>query len=218
LERDFDLVIPDLRGFGESGVVEDDHSMVGYANDLADLLNHLKIRRAFIAGHSMGGYAALAFAREYPDRVLGLALVSSQVLGDKPEGKEARNETARQVMQGGTGMVVQSMPPKLSADPVVQALAREVISRQPPLAMATALKAMADRPDSTDLFRHFSFPVIIVHGQADALIPVERAKEMKAALESAHLVEMPEAGHMPMLENPGEVADALRFFLNTHAK
>jgi pimeloyl-ACP methyl ester carboxylesterase len=218
LDRDFELIIPDLRGFGESGVMEDDHSIDGYAHDLAGLLTHLKIRKTFIAGHSMGGYVALAFARGYPDRISGLGLVSSQVVADTPERKKGRYETADQVMLEGTGIVAESMAPKLTNDTAIQAFARELISRQQPLAVARALRAMADRPDSTDLFMALKFPIVIVHGEADALIPIERAREMKAALQSAHLVELPEVGHLSMLENAEAVADGLRFFLTVQPK
>src|SRR5512141_322859 len=78
LEHDFDLIIPDLRGFGQSDVMEADASIMDYASDIAGLLTHLHLHRAYIAGHSMGGYVALAFARMYEDRVGGLGLVSSQ--------------------------------------------------------------------------------------------------------------------------------------------
>ena len=60
------------------------------AADLAALLDHLKIKKAVIAGHSMGGYMALAFARAYPERLLGLGLVASQALADTPEKKAGR--------------------------------------------------------------------------------------------------------------------------------
>src|SRR5512143_3907830 len=62
LEAEFDLIIPDLRGFGASDVMEADRSIIEYATDLAGLMERLRIRRARIVGHSMGGYVALAFA------------------------------------------------------------------------------------------------------------------------------------------------------------
>src|SRR5512141_994323 len=101
LERNFDVIVPDLRGFGRSDVMEADDSIVDYASDIAGLLTHLKIQKAYLAGHSMGGYVALAFAREYEPRVAGLAMVSSQVLADPPERKEARYATAKQVAAQG---------------------------------------------------------------------------------------------------------------------
>ena len=64
LEGEYDLIIPDLRGFGVSDVMEADRSIIEYASDIAGLLERLRVRRAHIVGHSMGGYVALAFARE----------------------------------------------------------------------------------------------------------------------------------------------------------
>jgi 3-oxoadipate enol-lactonase len=213
LEEDFDLIIPDLRGFGQSDVMEADDSIIDFASDIAGLLGHLKIKKAILAGHSMGGYVALAFAREYPERISGLAMISSQAQGDSAERKEARYETAKQVLDQGVGVVVDSMAPKLSANATVQEFVRELMSRQRPLGVYSGLAAMAERPDSTDLLQTFQFPVVIVHGDADALIPVERAHEMKAALPSAHLVELVGLGHMPMMENPQELAQALMYFV-----
>jgi pimeloyl-ACP methyl ester carboxylesterase len=213
LENDFDLILPDLRGFGESGLIEADSSILDFASDIADLLTQLKIKRAILAGHSMGGYVALAFGRAYPERVAGLGLISSQLRADTPEGKVGRYETARQVMDKGVGPVVEAMTPKLSAEPRVQAFVRELISKQRPLALSNALTAMAGRPDSTDLAQTFKFPVVVVHGGADALIPVERGRQVKALLPNAHYAELPNLGHMPMMENPQAVAEALRFFL-----
>ena len=212
LEHNFDLIIPDLRGFGESEVAQADNSIVDYASDIAGLLTHLRIRKAYIAGHSMGGYVALAFAREYEERVTGLAMVSSQMAADAPERKQARYSTAKQVMEQGVGNVAEQMAPKLSVVPRWQAFAHGLIEKQPAQGVAAALRAMAERPDSSDIFGGFPFPVVIVHGDADELIPVQKGKDMKAVLPSAHYVELQGAGHLPMMEQPERVAEALKSF------
>ena len=74
LENEFDLILPDLRGFGQSTTVETPYTISDMADDLAGLLDHLKIEKIALAGHSMGGYVALAFAKKYPQRVSGLGL------------------------------------------------------------------------------------------------------------------------------------------------
>lgn len=211
LEREYDLIIPDLRGFGASDVMEADRSIIEYASDVAGLLERLRVRRAHVVGHSMGGYVALAFAREFADKTAGLGLVSSQVLADSDEKKAARQANAREIMEQGIAGVAEGMAPKLSHEPSVQEFVRDVISRQRPLGLAVALDAMAGRPDATDVLRSFGGPAVIVHGDADELIPVERGREMREALKSAHYLELPGAGHMPMMENPAAVAEALRF-------
>jgi pimeloyl-ACP methyl ester carboxylesterase len=210
LEDTFDLILPDLRGFGESSTVDSFYAMEDYASDIAGLLDGLGIRKAAIAGHSMGGYVALAFARLFPERVRGLALVSSQVLADAPERKEGRYKSAAEVAEHGIGSVVEAMTPKFTSDKKLQAFARQSMEQQQPAAYIGALKAMAERVDSTALLASFLFPVVLIHGDADALIPVDRAREVKAALPQAHLVEISGAGHMPMMEDREKTAQALK--------
>ena len=210
LENSFDVIRPDLRGFGESTTVDSAYGMDDYASDLAGLLDQLEIQKAAIVGHSMGGYVALAFARLYPERVTGLGLVSSQVLADAPERKEGRYKSAADVAANGIGSVVDAMTSKFTTDERLQARARASMQQQQPAAYVGALKAMAERVDSTPLLSAFDFPVVIIHGDADALIPIDRAREVKAALPQAHLVEIPGAGHIPMLEARERTAEALK--------
>lgn len=218
LEDTFDVILPDLRGFGASTAVASPSSMDDYASDIASLLDDLNIQKAAIVGHSMGGYVALAFARLYPERVRGLGLVSSQVLADAPERKEGRYKSAADVSANGIGSVVEAMTPKFSSDEKLQSYARASMERQPPVAYISALKAMAERADSTSLLSSlrepqggaFHFPVVVIHGDADSLIPIDRAREVKAALPQAQLVEISGAGHMPMMEAKEKTAEALK--------
>lgn len=210
LENTFDLILPDLRGFGESSTIDSFYAMEDFAADIGSLLDHLGIQKAALAGHSMGGYVALAFVRLFPERVRGLGLVSSQVLADSPERKETRYKSAVEVAGHGIGSVVETMAPKFTPDEKLQAFARASMERQQPAAYIGALKALASRVDSTHLLSSFSFPVVIVHGDADELIPIDRAREVKATLPKAHLVEVSGAGHMPMMENKEKTAEALK--------
>lgn len=210
LEDTFDLILPDLRGFGGSSTVDSFYTMEDMASDIAALLDQLGIQRAAIVGHSMGGYVALAFARLYPKRVTGLGLVSSQVLADPPDRKEGRYKSAAEVADKGIGSVVAAMTPKFTSNARLQEIARQSMERQQPAAYIGALKAMAERVDSTPLLSSFNFPVVLVHGDADSLIPVDRAREVKAAIPTAHLVEISGAGHVPMIESPEKTAEALK--------
>ena len=157
----------------------------------------------------MGGYIALAFARAYPERVRGLGLVASHVFADPPERKPSRYETAAEIERQGVGILADTFPAKLTADATLQPVLREIILRQSAHGAAESLRAMAERADSSALLAGFSFPVVVVHGVADALIPVERAREAKALAEPIHLVEVEGAGHMPMMEAPQRTAEAL---------
>jgi 3-oxoadipate enol-lactonase len=213
LEDHFDLILPDLRGFGESGLPAGNYTMADSAADVAGILDHLNIQAAFVAGHSMGGYVALAFAREFPDRTLGLGLVSSQTLADPPEKKKARYQDAGRVIEEGVKDVAETMPAKLTTDAALQTGLKELILRQRPKGLAGALMAMAERPDSTSFLSGFSLPLILVHGLGDELIPVERAEAVKLAAPEARLTEIVNVGHMPMMEAPPITARALEGFL-----
>lgn len=210
LKDDFDLIIPDLRGFGGSSTVDSFYAMEDYALDIAGLLDHLGVEKTAIAGHSMGGYIALAFARLFPERMLGLGLVSSQVLADAPERKEGRYKSAAEVADKGIGSVVETMTPKFTPDPRLQEFARKSMELQQPAAYIGALKAMAERVDSTPLLSSIAYPIVIVHGDADSLIPIDRAREVKETIPHAHLVELSGVGHMPMKEATAKTAEALK--------
>jgi pimeloyl-ACP methyl ester carboxylesterase len=206
----FELIIPDLRGFGESTTVKTPYTMDTFASDVLGLLDHLSFEKTALAGHSMGGYVALAFAKNYPDRLSGLGLVSSQALADAPERKQGRYDTAAQVSEKGVGVVVEAMTSKFTSDPRVQAVAQSVMEQQKPDGIIGALKAMAEREDLSARLSDFRFPLVLVHGDQDALIPVERAREIKAAVPRANLAELKGVGHLPMLETVEETARALR--------
>ena len=212
LKDHFDLILPDLRGFGKSTTVEAPYTLSDIADDLAGLLDDLGVEKTALAGHSMGGYISLAFAKKYPQRVSGLGLIASQAAADAPEGKERRYKTAADVAEKGVGVVVEAMTPKLSADVRVQEFVRGVIERQSKQAVIGALKAMAEREDAMPILSSFNFPLVLIHGDADQLIPIERAKEIKSANPSATLLELKGAGHMPMMEFARQTADGLMIF------
>ena len=210
LSPTFELILPDLRGFGESDSTDAPYTMTDLAGDVSALLDHLGIESAYVAGHSMGGYVALAFAQAHPSRVRGLALVASQAAADPPERREGRYANARQIAEQGIGETVAGMTPKLSAEERVQKYVHDLMKRQKAAGFIGSLRAMAERADTLSMLAAASFPVLLIHGDADGLIPLQRAREIQAAVPRAQLVELPGAGHMPMLEHPQAVAEALK--------
>ncbi len=86
-----DVIIPDLRGHGDSPIPQGEYRMETMAGDVITLMDKLGIDRAVIAGHSMGGYVALSLIRNYPERVIALALVASQAEADSPERYQDAN-------------------------------------------------------------------------------------------------------------------------------
>jgi pimeloyl-ACP methyl ester carboxylesterase len=211
LANDFDMILPDLRGFGGSAALDSVYTMTDMADDLAALLDSRGVKNIALVGHSMGGYVALAFAAKYPYLVDSLALIGSQTLADTPEKRDGRYKTAQQVQESGVSVVADAMTAKFSANPETQSVIRELILRQNKAGVIGALKAMAERDDLTSLFTMSDHPFVMIHGDADELIPVERAREAKPLRPSAQLFELPGVGHLPMMDAPEKTAEALRF-------
>ena len=210
LKDTFDIIIPDLRGFGQSTTIDNPYTMDELASDIKGMLDHLNIKKTAIAGHSMGGYVALAFARLYPEYVSGLGLISSQALADPPDRKDGRYQSAADVAKNGIAGVVEAMTSKFTPDEQLQQLARTVMERQQPAAYIGGLKAMAERFDSTPLLASMNYPVVMIHGDADALIPIDRSHDIKNVVSHAHLVVIKDTGHLPMLEAAQESADGFK--------
>lgn len=209
LEKDFLVICPDLRGFGESEVIEDEYKIVDMADDILGLLDHLGIDNTAIAGHSMGGYVTLAFASSYPERVTGLGLIATQALADTAEVKKGRYQAVSDVQERGVQHVANTFSQKLTPDIQLQSLLNQLIIKQKPAGLAGALRAMAERENSIPKLPGFSFPVVIVHGYLDELIPISRAQDMSKDIPESYLTELSDCGHMPMLEKPSETAKAL---------
>lgn len=213
LEKEARLILPDLRGHGQSPEPQGPYSMREMAEDVVDLWNALGIEKSLIGGHSMGGYVALALARYFPERLAGLALVASRTNADAPEKRQARLASIEDVRKNGVRDAVLGMPAKLSYNNTVRERCKEIVLDASPVGVMGSLAAMADRPDSLDLFINLEIPTLIIAGEDDQIVPVASLRAVAQKMEDPRLVEISGAGHMPMLEKPDEVASALTAFI-----
>lgn len=214
------VIAPDMPGHGESPPLApgEDPFTANMAQKVLALLDRLGIGRAAVAGHSMGGYVALALYRLVPERVAGLCLRSTTVAADVPERRALRLEEARRVLAEGSGPVLEFRAPRRFAPSVApgsplweQGLA--LMRKATIQGIHDALLAMAGRPDLTALVPGIAVALLIVTGDQDMAVPPERSREMAAAHPAAELVVLPGLGHMPMLEAPGAVAEAIARWL-----
>jgi len=209
LESKFHLVLPDLRGFGQSPVTEGTYSMRLLAEDLRALLDTLNIEKVVLAGHSMGGYVSLAFAQAYPHRLAGLALVSSQAAPDSPETRASREKSIEETKRRGLKPLATKFSARLTCQPVLVAPLRDLILKCNPLGVIGALKGMAERPNAQEWLSSIVVPSVVIAGTEDSIIPLERPRLMTQLLGRAFLVEVSNAAHMPMMEQPPVVANAI---------
>lgn len=213
LARTHRVVLPDLRGMGESTVPDGPYLVETLASDIAAVLDALAIERAGFVGHSLGGYVALAFARMYTERVARLALVCSRIAADTQEIAENRRKNADLIEREGVlppEMTTRLLAPEtLSQRPEIAERAAEISRRTGPKGAAAMQRGMAMRVASDDIAPDLDVPVLVVAGARDAVVPIEEARAIARAFPKGRLVVCEHSGHLPMLEEPGRVTAAL---------
>lgn len=217
LARTHRVVRPDLRGIGASSVPDGPYLMETLASDVAATLDALAIERAAFVGHSLGGYVALAFARMYTERVTHLALVCSRIAADTQEIAENRRKNADTIEREGVvqpDIVSRLLAPEtLSLHPEIARYAIELSRRIDPRGAAAMLRGMAMRAPSDDIAPDLDVPVLVVAGARDPVIPMEEARAVARAFPKGRLEICELSGHLPMLEEPDRVTDALSVLL-----
>jgi len=209
----------DARGFGGSSLGEGPLTMERIADDGAALLDHLGVEKAVVGGCSMGGYAALAFVRRHPQRLLGLVLQDTRAGADTAEAKANRAGLAAKVLAEGSPAAVDALLPKLLGEttqreqPDLVARVRERILATAPAGIANALHGLAARADSRETLPAIAVPALVLVGAEDVLTPPSEAALLSAAIPRARLDVIPGAGHLANLESPAAVNAALRAFL-----
>ncbi len=206
----FRVILPDVRGHGESDAPEGVYPMSLLADDVAGLLDHLEIEKAVVCGHSMGGYIALAFAARYPERLLGLGLITSRSGKDSEEKRQGRYRLVEEIKERGSIVLAESLSKKITKDPSLQEFIYDLILKTNPQGIIGAALGMAERPDSADMLRKLEKPVIVAAGVEDQIVPLEEAKKIADLLQQGTFVELPNAGHLPMMEDVQDLGLALK--------
>ena len=216
-------IAPDLRGAGTSrgAIVVDEFSMRAYAEDLIALLDRSEVDQVVACGLSMGGYITFELLRRFPGRVRAAILCNTKAAADTPEAQRGRDALAARAQENGVDAVADALLPKLLArvtqerQPAVVREVREMILRQPVRGIVGALRALRDRPDSTLLLGRIRVPVLVVAGDDDQIAPAAEMEAMARAIPGAQFTLVHDAGHMPPLEQPRALNEAISGFLGT---
>lgn len=209
----------DVRGFGASAPGAGPLTMERIADDAAGLLDLLGITRVALVGCSMGGYAALAFARRHGDRLAALVLQDTRAEADTEQAQRNREAQAARVLSDGPLALATELLPRLLGEtshrerPHLVRQVRDWILSAPPQAVASALAGLAARPDSLALLPRIGVPALVLVGEEDVITPPAAAEAMASRLADARCTRIPRAGHLANLENPAAVNAALGQFL-----
>jgi pimeloyl-ACP methyl ester carboxylesterase len=206
----------DQRGFGEAPLGDSPPSLDVIADDLARTLDGHGMGRVVLAGSSMGGYAAMAFLRRFPGRVAGLALLSARATADDSVAAAQRIRFAELVQDPAhRPVIVERVTPLLLADttradrPGLLARVLADAHAADPAALAWAQRAIAARPDSTDVLRAAEIPALVIAGAQDTLVTPRESRHVADVLPQGRLITLTRAGHLQPLEAPEEITHAL---------
>jgi 3-oxoadipate enol-lactonase len=211
-------IAADFRGFGDSTVAPP-YSLDQYADDLARLIDVLRIDKIVLVGCSMGGYVSFAFWRRHRARVRALVLADTRAGGDSGETLARRRQLiALAQAEGPTGVAnaqITSLVGKTTREkqPDTYDAVHRMIAQAPVEGIVGAIEAMMERPDSTATLATIDVPTLVVVGDEDVPTPVQEARTLHERIAGSRLEVIANAGHLSNLERPAAFNHVLTEFL-----
>jgi pimeloyl-ACP methyl ester carboxylesterase len=202
------IITIDLLGHGETESLAYIQTMEENADMVHDVLSKLRIRKAILVGHSMGGYVALAFAELYPEKMKGLVLLNSTSKEDSPERKKNRDRAIKAVKKDYETFIRLSIANLFSEDNR-EILAKEIEQvkihalKTPLQGIVASLEGMKIRKDREFLLHTTTYQKLLILGKKDPVLNYEENLEQIKNTD-VELVTFPD-GHMSSIENQTEL-------------
>lgn len=225
LSQRYHVVAPELIGHGKSGVpsptgVSGEYlaTMEMQAEGVNEVLKACRVERCTIAGHSMGGYTALAFAELFPEKVRGLCLFHSTAMADTEEKKRDRDR-AIEVVKKDKNAFVEGMIPKMFAPSNAERMKRDIervlaiAKGNPQNGFIAALAGMRDRIDRQHVLERANYPVLFIAGKDDRLIPLDKMLPQIVKPGHSEVLMLSGVGHMGFYEAKEKTLFAVERFM-----
>lgn len=215
LSSQFQVITPDLRGFGKSTAPDANASDAIYAHDMLALLDHLGIQQAIIGGHSMGGQITLEMYREAPERFSGMLLIDTNPMAASFVEKGEFAGYAKQAVNGGVSSIVPSFTPQLLTGLTRATSAAKTTTIEDILAEASlngvlgGAQALSNRSDYTSLLPSIAVPTLVLVGLDDPVYAFPISQMAQAAIPGAQLAVVVGAAHASILERPALANEAI---------
>jgi pimeloyl-ACP methyl ester carboxylesterase len=170
--------------------------------------------RFALAGHSMGGYIVLEMVRQAPERVARLALLNTSARPEMPEASERRRGWIAEVKQGGyravmEGLFAKFVHPSRAGDANLKKIVLDMADDVGPDAFVWQLEAIMTRADSRPTLAAIKCPTLVLTCDTDNMVPSGASTELADGIKGAKLVTVPDCGHLPQLEKPQAMTEAL---------
>jgi 3-oxoadipate enol-lactonase len=217
LSCDYHVILIDLRGHGHSNTSDDSFTIDDMAKDVKEVLESLQIGQFYLFGHSLGGYITLSLVEHYPEKLKGYGLIHSTAFPDSKEAKQGRTNAANSIEKDGIHSFINGLVPKLFSDASLLNLKEEVQKTQEigystnSKAAQQTLIAMKGRPDRNQVLAEKNIPILLVAGDQDKIIPVEKTFSVKGNHILTKIIA--DSGHMSMFEKPNSLVEVIREFM-----
>ncbi|MGY5850703.1 alpha/beta fold hydrolase [Salegentibacter sp. F14] len=208
------VICIDLPGHGRSGCIDKIHTMKEMAHAVKAVLDALSIKKAFLVGHSMGGYVNLEFQNIFPTIPTGLALINSTPKADTEERKINRDRAIQMVSKNKRAFVNMAVSNLLSPEnnkkfkPQIDELKHRALNF-PKGGITAALYGMKVRADHSRLLESIKIPKYIMAGKNDPILEYHEIKKVSATCKTGFL-SYPD-GHLAFMENKNSLMNFLHF-------
>jgi pimeloyl-ACP methyl ester carboxylesterase len=215
LDKDIRVIRIDLPGHGLSGTHPAVNTVDFSAQVAYGALLKCGVQQCAVAGHSMGGYVALALAAQFPEAVQALCLFHSTPNPDPETKREARDREITLLREGKLPLILRRGIPQMFAEEnearfraKIEEM-KEVGEVHDPEGIAACLEGMKTRPDRNEFLAHFKQPLLLIFGRRDRHIPQETAEVLATKFPHAEVLWLPQAGHCGFIEEPQPAAGSI---------
>jgi pimeloyl-ACP methyl ester carboxylesterase len=211
----------DLRGHGRSDLPAPPWSMQDVVVDLIAFLEGTNARPAHLVGTSWGGMLALRTAIQREDLVRSLVLIGTSPMAEDPRWVQLYRGYERDVesKDGVSEELARQTVPIFYGEPFItsQSAAVEIhvdrLRKMPATAIVESLRMVNDREEMLGRLGDVRVPTLVIHGELDAAVAISHAEALAGGVPGAELVRVPDCGHIPSLEAPDIVNEAIAGFL-----
>jgi pimeloyl-ACP methyl ester carboxylesterase len=224
MSKEVRCIAVDLRGHGKSEKPDMPYTQDMFADDIAALLDILKISKAYICGISMGGFVALKMALTHPDKVDGLILIDSaarmpaksiQVAG--AWGKAFAEKGLQAYIDAEIKDIFHPMFAQRHQD-AVKRFADSMKTREAKTSARVQQGYMKSPPVMEKDIKKIKVPTLIIHGREDQVVPVEEAELMHKEIQNSQIAIIPFAGHAALMERRDYFIDLILYFIRESKK
>lgn len=224
LQDKYRVVVYDLRGFGYSELGDGHFTIDSHVSDLISIVDSLKLEKPVVCGLSMGGYITLRALELYQSKFKGVILCDTKAESDNNPTKLARAEQMKMIKNGQRDQFTENfIKAAISETNYAEKtdlvdLLKKLIGWQKNEAITGALLTLAARTDTTDSLEKLDIKTLVVAGKEDKLTPPEFSKIIYGKTKNSDLKLIPNAAHLPNMENPADFNTAIMDFLKTYEK